>query len=281
MKVAKSIRGVRSVCQSWRAQGEEIAFVPTMGALHAGHLSLVDRARKLAPRVATSIFVNPTQFGPGEDFDKYPRTTRSDLKAFRERGVDLCFLPTKEVMYSEDHRTKVQVTGLGKLLEGQTRPDHFAGVALVVLKLLNMVQPNILILGQKDAQQAVVVETMIRDLDLPVKLVRGPIIRDRDGLALSSRNRYLNAKQRAAAPILWKTIKEARRLVQQGERSPRRLVQKLEKQLMAEPELKLDYVVAVNALTLEPVSKLEGRILIALAAYFGKTRLIDNIEIRV
>lgn len=281
MKVAKSIRGVRSVCQSWRAQREEIAFVPTMGALHAGHLSLVDRARKLAPRVATSIFVNPTQFGPGEDFDKYPRTTRSDLKAFRERGVDLCFLPTKEVMYSEDHRTKVQVTGLGKLLEGQTRPDHFAGVALVVLKLLNMVQPKILILGQKDAQQAVVVETMIRDLDLPVKLVRGPIIRDRDGLALSSRNRYLNAKQRAAAPILWKTIKEARRLVQQGERSPRRLVKKLEKQMMAEPELKLDYVVAVNALTLEPVSKLEGRILIALAAYFGKTRLIDNIEIRV
>jgi pantoate--beta-alanine ligase len=250
-----------------------------MGYLHEGHLSLVRRARRRGDRVVVSLFVNPTQFGPGEDFGSYPRDLRRDLRLLRESAVDLVFLPAPETMYPAPPRTAVAVTGLEDVLEGRSRPGHFRGVTLVVEKLLNIVEPDLLFLGQKDAQQAVILETMVRDLDQPVRVVRGPTVREKDGLALSSRNTYLNPAQRRAAPVLYRALSRARTAVANGERSASRLLRLVEREVAKEPLVRLDYAAVVDSRTLEPVKRLEGRVLIPIAARLGHTRLIDNIEV--
>jgi pantoate--beta-alanine ligase len=252
-----------------------------MGFFHEGHLSLMRKARRLCDRVVVSIFVNPTQFAPHEDFKSYPHDLRRDLKCARELNVDLCFMPAENQMYSPDHRTEVHVTGLDRVLEGTTRPTHFAGVALVVAKLLHITEPDILVLGQKDAQQAVVLETLVRDLGFPVKVLRGPTVRERDGLAMSSRNTRLTEKQRRAAPVLWRALRKARDAARGGERSSARTRRLIRSEVAREPLVRLDYAAVVNARTLEEIPKLEGRVLIPIAAYLGRTRLIDNVEFSV
>jgi pantoate--beta-alanine ligase len=252
-----------------------------MGYFHAGHLALMERGRRLADRVVVSLFVNPTQFAPREDLASYPRNVRRDLGLAREAGVDLVFLPSVRAMYRPGHRTEVRVSGLGDVLEGKTRPTHFAGVALVVLKLLHIVEPDVLLLGQKDAQQAVVLERMIRDLDLPVRVVRGPTVRESDGLALSSRNVHLRPAEREAAPVLYRALRLARGRAQSGERSAETLLRLIRSEVAREPRVRLDYAAVVDARTLDPVDRVEGRVLIPIAAYVGKTRLIDNVEFAV
>lgn len=270
---------VRRRVRSWRRAGEKIAFVPTMGFLHEGHLSLVRRARRLGDRVVVSVFVNPAQFGPREDFRTYPRDTRRDLRLLREEGVDLVFLPATATMYPPGHRTTIDVGGLDSVLEGRSRPGHFRGVVLVVEKLLNIVEPDLLVLGQKDAQQAVILERMVRDLDQPVRVVRGPTVREKDGLALSSRNTYLDPAQRRAAPVLYRALSRARAAARRGERSAARLLRLIEREIAGEPLVRLDYAAVVDPATLAPVRKVEGKVLIPLAAFLGRTRLIDNLEV--
>lgn len=281
MSVIRSPGAVRRRVRSWKARGERVVFVPTMGAFHEGHLRLLRRARRLGDRVVVSIFVNPTQFGPGEDYRRYPRNTARDLRLARAEGADLCFTPPVEAMYPPGGGTEIHVTALESLWEGASRPGHFAGVALVVTKLLHITEPDVLILGQKDAQQAVVLQTLIRDLDLPVRVVREPTAREPDGLARSSRNVYLSPDDRRAAPVLWRALLAARAVVASGERSAARVRARLRKTLAAEPRVHLDYAAVVDAVTLREVRTLRGRILIAVAARLGTTRLIDNLEIRV
>jgi pantoate--beta-alanine ligase len=281
MRVLRSPEAVRRQVRAWRAAGDRVAFVPTMGYLHEGHLSLVRRAHRHAGRVAASIFVNPTQFGPREDFRTYPRDLPRDLGLLRAEGVDLCFVPETDRMYPPGHRTEVHVTGLEDVLEGASRPGHFGGVCLVVLKLLHMVEPDVLVLGQKDAQQAVVLERMIADLDLAVRVVRGPIVREPDGLAMSSRNVYLSSENRRAAAVLRRALARVERAVGEGERSAARLQSLVRKEFAAEPRAHLETVAVVDARTLEPVERLRGRVLVPLAARLGRTRLIDNVELTV
>jgi pantoate--beta-alanine ligase len=279
MRVLRDPRAVRRQVRIWRAAGESTAFVPTMGALHEGHLSLVRRGKRRAGRVVVSVFVNPTQFGPREDFSKYPRDLRRDLRLCREADVDLCFTP--ETMYARDRRTEVRVTQLDLALEGVARPTHFAGVTLVMEKLLNIVEPDILVLGQKDAQQAVILERMVQDLDQPVRVIRAPIVRERDGLALSSRNSYLSPEERRAAPVLYRALRKAERAVRSGERSSSRVLALIRREIATEPRVRLDYVAVVNARSLEKLTRLRGRVLLLIAAWVGKTRLIDNLEFSV
>jgi pantoate--beta-alanine ligase len=279
MRVIRSPGSVRRQVRAWRAAGERIAFVPTMGYFHDGHLSLFRRARGRGDRVVASIFVNPAQFGPREDFRTYPRDLPRDLDLARAEGVDLCFVPEAERMYPAGHRTEVHVTGFENVLEGATRPGHFGGVALVVLKLLHLVEPDVLVLGQKDAQQAVVLEKMISDLDLPVRVVRGAIVREPDGLAMSSRNAYLSSEERRAAPVLRRALVRVERAAGEGERSATRLLGLVREEFAGEPLARLDYAAMVDARSLAPVKRLEGRVLVPVAAWLGRTRLIDNVEL--
>jgi len=281
MEVMRAPDAVRRQGREWRKKGRRIAFVPTMGSFHEGHLSLMRRARKLADRVVISVFVNPTQFGPSEDFGAYPRNLPRDLELARTERVDVCFVPTAERIYAADRRTAVHVTGLEHVLEGVSRPTHFAGVTLIVLKLLHIVEPDVLVLGQKDAQQAMILERMVRDLDVPVRVVRGPIVRERDGLAMSSRNARLSPEERRAAPVLFGALKEARALVKSGERRAEPILRRLRAHIAEESRVRLDYAAVVDARTLNPLEVLEGRVLIPIAAWLGSTRLIDNLELNV
>jgi pantoate--beta-alanine ligase len=278
MRVVKHPAGLRRIVRGWRAEGQRVVFVPTMGYFHDGHLSLMRQARRRGDRVVVSIFVNPTQFAPTEDLAAYPRDLPRDLALARGVGVDLCFVPAAERIYRPGRCTEGHVTGLESRLEGATRPTHFAGVALVVLKLLHLVEPDIMILGQKDAQQAVILERMVEDLDLPVKMVRGATRRERDGLAMSSRNVYLSPEDRRAAPVLHRALAKAERAARGGERSAAKLVSLIRREVAAEPRARLDYTAVVNAHTLESLDRVEGRVLIPIAAYLGRTRLIDNVE---
>lgn len=278
MRVVRDIPTLRRVVERWRRDGERVAFVPTMGAIHAGHLSLVTRARRGADRVVASIFVNPLQFGPHEDYRRYPRPIARDQAMLAEAGVDLLWLPGVEDLYPNGHRTRVRVLGLGEVLEGRSRPGHFDGVTTVVAKLLQAVQPHVLWLGQKDAQQARIVEQMVGDLDLPVTVRRAPIVRDADGLALSSRNAYLNREQRRQAVALSRGLAAARHRLACGERSAVRLAAAVRAAWRAFPLVREDYVAIVDASTLEPVTRVTGRVLVAVAARVGRARLIDNFE---
>ncbi len=273
-----AVADLRRALAAWRRRGLRVAFVPTMGAIHAGHLSLVALARRSADRVVASIFVNPTQFGPREDYRGYPRPVRRDRAAFARAGVDLLWEPRVEDVYPPGDRTRVRVSGLTEVLEGASRPGHFEGVTTVVARLLNAVQPDVLWLGQKDAQQAIVLERMCADLLLPVEVRRAPTVREDDGLALSSRNAYLSARERQHAVALSQGLASARALLARGERSAARLVAAIRREWAGYPRVREDYVAVVDAATLEAVRTVRGRVLVAVAARVGPARLIDNFE---
>jgi pantoate--beta-alanine ligase len=275
MQVLTTIEEFR---QAKSALADTWGLVPTMGYLHAGHLSLVKRARAENDRVAVSIFVNPTQFGPNEDLAAYPRDLDRDLKLLEPLGVDLVFNPTPEVMYPPNFQTYVTVEEITKYLEGAARPTHFRGVATVVTKLFNIVGAERAYFGQKDAQQVIVIKRMVKDLDLPIHIVVCPTMRERDGLAMSSRNTYLDDEQRQAAPVLYRALCVAKDAFDQGERDGYTLRAIMHRIIEAEPQAKLDYVSAADATTLQETSTIdESRgLLLSMAVRIGKPRLIDN-----
>ncbi len=276
MEIIRTISWMSQVAREARAKERIIGLVPTMGALHEGHFSLIRAAKAECSPVVVSIFVNPKQFGPSEDFQKYPRAFEADRAALENLGVDYLFAPTPEEMYPSDFRTVVTVQGLSDKLEGRSRPGHFQGVTPVVLKLFEIVQPSFAYFGRKDAQQARIIRQMAVDLNLAAQIVVRPILRESDGLALSSRNAYLNADERRASTALYRSLEAARQEIVAGERNAARLLATLRHVIDAEPGVALDYVEIVDAETLEPVVGLRGSCLILLAAKLGKTRLIDN-----
>jgi pantoate--beta-alanine ligase len=278
LRLARTVPEVRRSCRGWRTRGERVAFVPTMGAIHEGHLSLVHSARRSADRVVVSVFVNPLQFGPREDYRRYPRPRARDHAQLRSAGVDLLWEPGVMDLYPAGECTRVRVQELDRVLEGEARPGHFEGVATVVLKLLNVVEPDTLWIGQKDAQQARIIEQMVTDLFLPVVVKRGATVREPDGVAMSSRNAYLSARERADAVALSCGLEAARRLLAKGERSAARLVRAVRAAWQRHPLVREDYVAVVDARSLEPVRTVEGRVLVAVAARVGPARLIDNLE---
>jgi pantoate--beta-alanine ligase len=276
MEIIHTIFWMKQVSREARAQSRVIGFVPTMGALHQGHFSLVRAAKSDCSPVVVSIFVNPKQFGPSEDFQKYPRSFEADRAALENLGVDYLFAPTPEEMYPPDFRTVVAVGGLSDKLEGRSRPGHFHGVTTVVLKLFEIVQPSFAYFGRKDAQQARIIRQMALDLNLDTQIAVRPILRETDGLALSSRNVYLQGDDRRAATALHRSLDAARREIAAGQRDVMQLLAALRRVLDAEPGIALDYAEIVDAETLEPVVTLRGNCLILLAAKLGQTRLIDN-----
>jgi len=279
--VATTIDAVRQAVAEARRRGLSIGLVPTMGALHEGHASLFRAARAETGYVVASIFVNPTQFGPNEDFGKYPRALQADLDVCGREGVDLVFHPEPDTIYPPGFCTYVEVQGLQDVLCGAARPGHFRGVATVVLKLFNIVQPDIAYFGQKDAQQARIIGQMVRDLDVPVRLRICPIVREADGLALSSRNRYLDVVQRQNARVLGQALTEARARIEAGERDAAAIRRALTDRIAATPGATLDYAAVVDAETLGPLERLRGNVLLAVAVKFGTTRLIDNMKVSV
>lgn len=275
----EKIAEMRRLVKHAHAAGQTVGLVPTMGALHEGHLSLIRRARAENDVVVVSIFVNPTQFGPHEDFARYPRPWERDVRLAEEAGADVVFHPSAEEMYPEGYSTWVEVEGLTEGLCGASRPGHFRGVATVVTKLLHICQPERVYFGQKDAQQLAVIRRMVRDLDFPVEVVDCPTVREADGLALSSRNTYLSPEERAQAPVLYRALREVERLVQTGETQVSELVAAARAVLAKAPLAQVEYVEIVDAESLEPVARVEGPCLVALAVRFGDTRLIDNVLI--
>ncbi len=259
-----------------RALGKAIGFVPTMGYLHEGHASLIRIARTRADIVVVSLFVNPTQFGPQEDLSKYPRDFERDENICRHENVDIIFYPTPENMYLPDHSVYVSEEKLSTGLCGASRPGHFRGVATVVAKLFNIVQPDLAVFGEKDAQQLRVIERMIRDLNIPVRVIRGPTVREPDGLAMSSRNKYLSPDERRQAVCLRHALDRATELYRAGTRDPEVLREAMVEVIGKNPSAKIDYIELVDDSTLEPVKTLDKPTLVALAVYIGKTRLIDN-----
>jgi pantoate--beta-alanine ligase len=275
----RTIAWMKETARQARAESRVIGFVPTMGALHAGHLSLVERARRDCDPVIASIFVNPKQFGPKEDFAKYPRTLEKDAAKLAAAGVGALFLPEAAEMYPAGFATYVNVEGLSERLEGRTRPGHFCGVTTVVLKLLEIVQPTFAYFGRKDAQQARLITIMARDLNLDTQIVLGPIVREGDGLAMSSRNVYLNAEERRASGVLHCALAVAREEVRMGVRDTLRLQEAMRRALASEPLARLDYLEIVDAETFEPMVRVARPAYVLLAAYLGRTRLIDNMLI--
>ena len=270
---------MKQVARQARVEGRPVGFVPTMGALHEGHMSLVRAAMAECHPVIASFFVNPTQFGPGEDLRKYPRTFEADRKRLEEAGVSYLFAPEAGEMYPHGFRTWVNVEGLSDRLEGRVRPGHFRGVTTVVLKLLEIVQPQKAFFGRKDAQQARLIQQMARDLNLDSEIIACPIVREPDGLAMSSRNAYLSQDERCAATVLHRALDGARRAIERGERDALRLTAAMRDVIRSEPLAQPDYVELVDAETLEPVTRLRRTCLALLAVRFGATRLIDNLLI--
>jgi pantoate--beta-alanine ligase len=279
MHTISSSAEITAVSRQARHAGKRVGFVPTMGALHAGHLSLVRAARSRCDVVVVSIFVNPTQFGPNEDFSKYPRTFDSDCAMLEKEKADYVFHPSVEEMYPAHATTWVTVEGLSEKLDGGSRPGHFRGVTTIVSKLFHVVQPDMAFFGQKDAAQAAIIQKMVRDLDFDLEIVVCPTVREADGLAMSSRNAYLNPEQRRQATVLYRTLMRLQMLVDKGERKSETLIA-AGKQLMAEePSVRLDYLEIVDPDTLDPVTEIGRSGLIAVAAWVGSTRLIDNIVV--
>ncbi len=279
--LATTVAEVREATAAARRRGARVGFVPTMGALHAGHLSLIEAAREATEFLAVSLFVNPTQFGPTEDFEAYPRPLEDDLAACRNAGVDLVFAPSAAEMYPEGFATTVHVGGpLTETLCGAHRPGHFDGVATVVAKLVGIVGPCTAWFGEKDAQQLAVVRRLVRDLDLAVEVVAGPLVRDEDGLALSSRNRRLADEERAHARVLSRALLAARAEIEVGRRDAPALAAEVRQTIEAEPGVALAYAAAVDPDTLAPLERIEDKVLVAVAAHVGPVRLIDNILLR-
>ena len=286
MQIVSSIAAMQRLAKSWQRSSARIGFVPTMGYLHAGHLSLVKRARQAvgkSGKVVVSIYVNPTQFGPKEDLSKYPRDLKRDLQMLRELGVDVVFTPNDAEMYSgkkqDRYTTYVVVEKLSQSMEGASRPTHFRGVTTVVAKLFNLVLPDVAVFGQKDFQQAAVIQRMVADLNFPTRIIIAPTLRERDGLAMSSRNKYLDAEQRAQAVILFHALQAAKVAVAKKSISAARLKKDLAQFITAAPLARLDYVELFDPETLQPVTPVKRGTQMALAVFFGKTRLIDNAQI--
>lgn len=277
MEVVHTIREVRSAVATAKRAGRAVRLVPTMGALHAGHASLIRSAHAAGGYVVVSVFVNPLQFGPAEDFDRYPRTLEADAEVCRDSGADLVFAPAASEMYPRAQLTFVDLELVTETLCGASRPGHFRGVATVVSKLLNIVQPDAAYFGEKDAQQLAVIRRMVKDLDFPIEVHGVPTVREADGLAVSSRNRYLSVQEREAALILQRALQTARRLLLAGERDARRVREEMRAVINREPLARLDYAEVVDPEAMQPVEELGGSVLLAVAAFFGNTRLIDNL----
>lgn len=282
MIIAERIDDVRSTVKKWRAEGLTVGLVPTMGALHHGHASLVTAAAKDCDRVVASVFVNPTQFGQGEDLDSYPRDFEGDCRLLEEKGCHLVFHPSPEEMYPDDYGTYVNLeSDMTNVLCGKSRPGHFRGVCTVVSKLFNIVTPDRAYFGEKDAQQLAVIRRMVTDMNYGIEIVGCPTIRENDGLAKSSRNAYLSKEQRKAAAVLYRSIEEARKLTEANEKSTSasELIETMTAVISSEPMAKIDYIEAVDGKTLQPKAQLVQGDLVALAVYIGKTRLIDNFTV--
>lgn len=277
MQTITTAGAMSAISRQAHREGKRVGFVPTMGALHAGHISLVRAAREQTDVVVASIFVNPTQFGPNEDFLKYPRTFEKDSAMLAAEKTDYIFSPSVEEMYPKDATSWVDVEGPSGKLDGRSRPGHFRGVTTVVSKLFNIVQPDLAFFGQKDAAQVAVIRKMVRDLNFPVQIVVCPIVRESDGLAMSSRNAYLNPEQRKQALVLSRALQQVEKRVAQGDTAADRLIVSGEQTMAEEPSVRLDYFEIVNPDTLDPVTDVTQGALVAVAAHVGTTRLIDNI----
>jgi pantoate--beta-alanine ligase len=281
MQVLHTIAEMRQASRAARKSGQRLGFVPTMGALHEGHLSLVREARKQCEAVAASIFVNPTQFGPNEDYNKYPRTLERDSEMLRKESLDFVFAPAAEEMYPAGAVTWVTVEDLSERLCGRSRPGHFRGVTTVVNKLFNIVEPDLAFFGQKDAAQVAILKRMVRDLRMGVEIVVCPIVREVDGLAMSSRNAYLSASERRAALILSRTLQEVERCFDAGERGTATLTADGKRVFGMEPSARLDYLEIVDPETLQTLGTVDRPALVAIAAFVGSTRLIDNVVLKI
>jgi pantoate--beta-alanine ligase len=282
MKICSTISEARAACRDTRTNRKRLGLVPTMGALHEGHLSLVGAAKARCDAVAVSIFVNPTQFGPTEDLSKYPRQFDRDCQLLEKEGVEILFAPPVEEIYphspnSNDRVTWVVVEGLSEKLDGRSRPGHFRGVTTIVAKLFHILEPDSAFFGQKDAAQLAVIRRMVRDLNFPVEIVACPIVREPDGLAMSSRNAYLNREERIRALVLQRSLQKARQQLQAGERSSAKLISAAKEVIASEPQVVLDYFEIVDPDTLDSVERISQKTLVAVAAYVGSTRLIDNL----
>lgn len=281
IEIAKTIDAVRALVKKARSQGKRIGFVPTMGALHAGHVSLIEAAAKQTDFVVVSIFVNPTQFGPNEDFNKYPRTLDADVEICQKAGADVVFAPTVQEMYPNEQFTWVNVEKLTDSLCGAARPGHFRGVATVCNKLFNIVLPDITFFGQKDAQQAIVIKRMVADLNMPLEIVVCPTVREPSGLAMSSRNKYLSEQQRQDATAIYASLQKAEQMIKTGQRNAKTILAAIEQILQRTGSIQTEYIHIVDTATLSDLQVLKGQVLIAIAAKIGTTRLIDNILIDV
>ena len=277
MEVAKTIESVRKLVKSARSRGEKIGLVPTMGALHIGHISLIERAVKECDFVVVSIFINPTQFGPTEDFDKYPRNFDADLKICKKAGIDVVFAPTVEQMYAARNLTWVNVEKLTEPLCGRFRPGHFRGVTTVCAKLFNIVAADVAYFGQKDAQQTLVIKRMVADLNIPLEIVVCPTVREPDGLAVSSRNQYLTDPQRKDAACIYKSLQKCRQMIDTGVTDTQKIINEMCKVINQVPSIEIEYLSIIDAETLQVVDHITGTILVAIAVRIGMVRLIDNI----
>jgi pantoate--beta-alanine ligase len=281
MKIIRSPREMQRISRELKRRGKKIGFVPTMGYLHKGHLNLIKIAGKKSDVVVVSLFVNPTQFGPQEDFQRYPRDFKRDRLLLEQAECDYLFAPGVRTMYPEGYLTYVNVEKLTTHLEGAVRSGHFRGVTTIVAKLFNLVQPDVAVFGQKDAQQAVVLKKMVGDLNYGIKMIIAPTVREWDGLACSSRNNYLSREERKQAKVLYQSLQLAKKTIGEGERSVFRIVSRMNKFIDKQPLAEIDYIAITDAETLELLSKLKGKVLISLAVRFSKTRLIDNLQIKV
>ncbi len=279
MQIINSLQEMQLLARQWRKDGQKIAFVPTMGALHDGHLSLLSEGRARGDKLVLSIYVNPLQFGKNEDLSKYPRDLDADLAKVRPIGVDAVFFPSDETMYPNGYQTYVEVTEVTKGLCGASRPGHFKGVATVVLKLFNIVRPDVALLGEKDYQQLVTIKTMVRDLNLSVEIARMPIVRETDGLAMSSRNVYLSSDERKAALSLSQSLKIAQEAVKNGEKSALNITAKVKSVIESTKLARIDYVKICDAEDLQELDRVDRPARLLLAAFVGKTRLIDNCKL--
>ena len=277
MKIIHSINQMASVSKRLRADGQAIGFVPTMGALHEGHLILVRKARKENDVVVVSIFVNPIQFGPKEDYRRYPRNLRQDTRLCSKEGADIIFYPQAKDIYPQGYKTYVDVEDLSKVLCGKFRPGHFSGVATVVTKLFNIVNPDIAYFGQKDAQQAIIIQRMAKDLNMPIKIKVMPTVREKDGLALSSRNAYLSKSERKDAAVLYQALNLARDLIKQGNKNSFSIIRKMKQLINKKKSVKIQYISILDLKDLKTLVRIKGKVLVVLAVWLGKTRLIDNL----
>ncbi len=283
MRIITKVKEMQKVADELRREGKIIGIVPTMGYLHEGHLSLIKIAKEKSDVVITTIFVNPLQFAPHEDYNKYPRDFERDVKLAQSAGCDIIFYPSVEEMYPENFLTYVEVEKITKVLEGEFRPTHFRGVTTVVAKLFNITKPRIAVFGQKDAQQALIIKQMVRDLNFDIEIIVAPIVREADGLAMSSRNVYLSESERKDATVLYQSLKLAEKLIREGERNPQNIISQMEELIKSKPTAKIDYIAIADPNTLEKVEKLkEGEeYLVAIAVRIGSTRLIDNTLVKI